>query len=327
VQDQALLKKIAVLDDYQGVALKMADWSPLDRRATIKVFRDNIKDRDQLIERLKDFHIICVMRERTPLPREVLQALPNLELIASTSSRNASIDMVAAAELGIAVAWTDGLPYGTPELTWGLILSAIRRIPQQLSSFRQGGWQTAVGQDINGRTLGIVGLGKLGKAVAKVGVAFGMRVIAWSQNLDPEAAKKEGVVAVTKSELFSQSDVISIHMVLSERSQGIVGAEDLALMKPTAWLINASRGPLVNEAALVEVLKAGRIAGAALDTYDVEPLPFDHEFRRLPNVIATPHVGFVTEDTYQLFYGQTVENIIGWLDGKPRRTELASNER
>lgn len=321
------VKKIAILDDYQGVSLEMADWSQLKGRADITVFRDNLVEPGALVERLKDFEIVCVMRERTPISRQVLRELPKLELLASTSARNAAIDMDAASEFGIAVAGTEYLSYGTTEMTWGLILSAIRRIPQEIAAVRSGRWQHTVGQDINGRTLGIVGLGNFGKAVAKVGLAFGMRIVAWSQNLDQAVARDHGVEPVSKAELFSQSDVISIHLVLSDRSRGIVGRSDLEMMKPSAWLVNTSRGQLVDEAALADVLAAGRIAGAALDTYSQEPLPENHPFRRLPNVLAMPHLGYVTEDTFRLFYGQTVENIVGWLDGKPVRTILPVGTR
>ncbi|KQV36982.1 D-2-hydroxyacid dehydrogenase family protein [Rhizobium sp. Root1204] len=321
------VKKIAILDDYQGVALEMADWSVLDGRAEITVFRDNLVEPHALIERLKDFDIVCVMRERAPMTRQVLEALPKLKLLASNSSKNASIDMQAASELGITVSGTEYLSYGTTEMAWGLILSGIRRIPQEIAAVRSGKWQHTVGQDIHGRTLGILGLGNFGKAVAKVGAAFGMHVIAWSQNLDPAHAAEHGVEAVSKNELFERSDVISIHMVLSDRSRGIVGKAELERMKPNAWLINTSRGPLVDEAALAEVLQAGKIGGAGLDTYSQEPLPEDHPFRTLPNVLAMPHLGYVTEDTYRLFYGQTVENIIAWLDGNPVRLSNPTGAR
>ncbi|TPW27329.1 D-2-hydroxyacid dehydrogenase family protein [Martelella alba] len=321
------MKKIAVLDDYQGVALKMADWSPLKGRAEITVFRDNLVDPSALTDRLKDFEIVCVMRERTPLCRAVLAGLPRLEFIASTSARNAAIDMDAASSFGIAVGHTDYLSYGTTEMAWGLILAAIRHIPQEIAAVRAGGWQHTIGQDIHGRTLGIVGLGNFGKAVARVGAAFGMRVVAWSQNLDPEHARSHGVEAVSKHDLFRHSDIVSIHMVLSDRSRGLIGRPEIALMKPNAWLINTSRGPIVDEAALIAALESGAIAGAGLDTYGEEPLPAGHPFRRLENVLAMPHLGYVTEDTYRLFYGQIVENIVSWLDGTPMRTTLPARPR
>jgi phosphoglycerate dehydrogenase-like enzyme len=316
--------KIAILDDYQAAAMRVADWSRVASQSDISVFRTHLGSNEAIISALHDFDIICVMRERTPLTRSILSALPRLQLIASTARYNASIDMKAAEDLGIAVAWTDHLWYGTAELTWGLILSALRHIPAETASLRTGGWQTEIGRDIYGRTLGIVGLGNIGKTVAKVGAAFGMRVVAWSQNLDPLAAEFEGVRAVSKEVLFRESDVISLHMVLSERSRGLVGATELGQMKSSAWLVNTSRGALVDEAALVEALQSGKIAGAAVDTYEEEPLSANHPFRRLQNVIATPHIGFVTEDTYRIFYQQSVENILAWLSGVPIRTEMPS---
>lgn len=306
-------KKIAVLNDYQNVALRMANWSEVQDVADISVFTKPFASVDAAAAALEPFEIVCLMRERTPMPRDLIERLPRLRLIASTARHNASVDMQAAADNDVAVAWTDGLAYGTPELTWGLILSAMRHLPEELASVRAGGWQTGVGSDIHGRTLGIIGLGNVGKVVARVGAAFGMRVIAWSQNLDPEMARSENVIPVDKESLFRQADIISLHMVLSERTRHIVGVDELALMKPSSWLVNASRGPLVDEAALIAVLESGAIAGAALDAYAQEPLPQDHPFRRMKNVLASPHLGFVTEDTYKVFYGQTVENILAWL--------------
>ncbi|WP_138468820.1 D-2-hydroxyacid dehydrogenase family protein [Poseidonocella sp. HB161398] len=314
--------KISILDDYQNVALAMADWDRLRGRCEIEVWTDHQPDPEILADRLKDTGILCPMRERTAITRDLMQRLPKLKMIASNSAANAAIDMEAAAELGIAVSHTDYLLYGTTELTWGLILAAIRRLPQEMASFRAGGWQGHVGQDIHGRRLGIVGLGNFGKAVARVGQAFGMEVAAWSANLDPAHAAEHGVAAVPKEELFATSDIISVHMKLSPRSWGMIGAAELGLMKPSAWIVNASRGPLIDEAALVAALRAGQIAGAALDTFDAEPLAADHPFRTLPNVVATPHIGFVTEDTYRLFYGQMAESIAAWLDGVPIRTVL-----
>ncbi|MER5171159.1 D-2-hydroxyacid dehydrogenase family protein [Thioclava kandeliae] len=307
------MMKLAILDDYQSVALTMADWSTIRAQAEITVFTDHLEDRAALIERLRPFDIICVMRERTVFDAELLAALPKLRFIASNSAANAAIDAEAAAARGITLTHTDYLLYGTTELTWGLILAATRRLPQEINNLRAGRWQGHIGQDIHGRRLGIVGLGNFGKAVAKVGQAFGMEVIAWSQNLDPAHAAEFGVQAVDKETLFATSDIISVHMKLSARSHHMIGAGELALMKETAWLINASRGPLVDEAALIAALKAERIGGAGLDTFDHEPLAIDHPFRTLPNVVATPHIGFVTEDTYRLFYGQMVQKIELWL--------------
>ena len=311
--------KIAILDDYQGVALEMADWSPLDGRADITVFRDHVSDPDDLVSRLRPFEVICVVRERTPLPRTILERLPKLNLIASVTMRNASINMVAAKEQGITVCGTGSPSQGAPVLTWALILAMLRDLPAELASVRDGKWQISVGRDLKDHTLGIVGLGKIGTIVANVGHAFGMNVIAWSQNLTPEVAKERGAQLVTKEDLFRNADIVTLHMVLSDRSRGIVGAKELALMKSSAFLVNTSRGALVDEQALIEALQQRKIASAALDVYDAEPLPIDHPFRSMRNVFATPHIGFVTQDTYKRFYGETVENIVAWLDGKPIR--------
>ena len=306
--------KIAVLDDYQGMALTMADWSPLDGRAEIVVFRDHLRETEALIARLAGFDVVCLMRERTPLTREILERLPRLRLIASTGGVNASIDLEAARERGIAVAHTGYSSHGAIELTWALILAAVRHVPEEVASFRAGGWQVAVGGDLSRRTLGIVGLGRIGSASARIAAAFGMHVIAWSPNLTPERAEAVGAQLVTKDELFRQADIVTVHLVLGKRSRGIVGAEELASMKPSAWLVNTSRGPLVDEAALLDALRNRRIAGAALDVFAIEPLPADHPFRTLPNVVATSHVGYVTQETYHVFYGDTVKNIVAWLD-------------
>jgi phosphoglycerate dehydrogenase-like enzyme len=311
--------RIAVLDDYQGVALTSADWSPLAGEAAITVFRDHVAHSDDVIARLEPFDIVCALRERTPLPRTILERLPRLKLIASTTMRNAAIDMAAARELGITVCGTGSPSLGAPVHTWALILALLRQVPSQAASVRAGGWQTAVGGDLDGRTLALLGLGRIGAYVARVGQAFGMRTIAWSQNLTAERATPLGVELVSKAELFAQADVLTIHLVLGERTRGIVGAAELALMKPSAVLVNTSRGPLVDEPALVETLRARRIAAAALDVFATEPLPRDHPFRSLENVLATPHVGFVTEATLRRFYGDTVENIRAWLDGAPIR--------
>jgi phosphoglycerate dehydrogenase-like enzyme len=306
--------KIAVLDDFQDVALSMADWSVLDGRAEVTVFRDHLADPDAVAERLRPFDVVCVMRERTPLPRRVLAKLGRLKLIVSTGRRNPSIDAAAAEELGIATANTGNTGEGAKELTWALILAAQRHLAAETASLRGGQWQVAVGGDLAGKRLGIVGLGKIGGSVARVAQAFDMEVVAWSQNLTAERAAEAGARLVSKAELFGSADIVTLHLVLSERTRGIVGVPDLALMKPTAWLINTSRGPLIDEQALMATLEQRRIAGAALDVYEVEPLPTDHPFRRLDNVLATPHIGFVTESTYRTFYGDTVKAILGWLE-------------
>ncbi|MFP1784568.1 D-2-hydroxyacid dehydrogenase family protein [Lonsdalea quercina] len=311
--------KIAILDDYQGVALASADWSAVQSRANITVFRDHLADESALIARLRPFDALCVMRERTPLTARLLARLPNLKFIASTSARNASIDIAAARAQGITVSATQGRGNGAPELTWALLLAAARHLPAECASLRSGGWQVGIGADLEGSTLGILGLGKIGARVAAIGRAFGMNVMAWSQNLTPKAAQAAGVTWVDKATLLRESDWLSLHLVLSERTRGIIGASDLVLMKPTAWLINTSRGPLVDEAALIEALSQQTLAGAALDVFSSEPLPDNHPFRTLNNVIATPHIGFVTHHTYRVFYEETVQNLQAWLDGSPTR--------
>jgi phosphoglycerate dehydrogenase-like enzyme len=308
------LPKIALLDDYQDAALIMADWSPLDGRAEITVFGDHLSDPDAIVERLKPFAIVGVMRERTPLTRAIIERLPNLRLIASTGSMNASIDLDAARDHGVEVVHTGYTSHGAIELTWALLLAAVRAVPAEVNSVRSGGWQVAVGGDFDGRTLGLLGLGRIGSAMARIGRAFGMNVIAWSTNLTAEKCADAGARLVSKETLFREADYLSVHLVLSARSRGIVAATDLALMKPGAWFVNTSRGPLVDEAALIDALRAKRIAGAALDVFATEPLPPDHPLRTLDNVVATPHVGFVTRQTYQTFYGDTVANIAAWLD-------------
>ena len=313
------LIKIAVLDDYQCVALSAADWSALVGRAEWIVFEDHLAEVDALAERLASFDVICAMRERTPFQRPLLERLPNLRLIVSTAMRNASIDLLAARELGITVCGTGYTGHGAAELTWALIMASAKFIPEEQASVRAGGWQTRVSMDLKGATLGIIGLGTLGAAVAKYAHAFDMPVIAWSSNLTEAKAAEQGARLVTKEQLFRESDIITLHLVLSERTRGIAGAAELALMKPTALLVNTSRGPLVDEKSLVDVLSRKAIRGAALDVFDTEPLPWNHPFRVLPNVLATPHIGFVTEQTYSIFYRDTVEDIVSWLDGHPIR--------
>jgi phosphoglycerate dehydrogenase-like enzyme len=310
---------IAILDDYQNVALKCADWSPLQGRSKITVFNDHVSDPAALVERLKPFEVISVMRERTPLPRSIIEQLPNLKLIASNAPRNASIDLAAAKERGITVCGTGYSSTATVELTWALIHALVRKLPAEHASVRNGGWQLSVGDDLYGKTLGIVGLGNIGSQVAKVARAFGMNVIAWSQNLTPEKAEEHGARLVAKEALFRQADIVTVHLVLSKSTIGIIGATELELMKSAAYLINTSRGPLIDEGALVAALKNHRIAGTALDVYDIEPLPLDHPFRSMENAITTPHIGYVTKGIYETFYGHTVENILAWLDGHPIR--------
>jgi len=306
--------KIAVLDDYQKVALESADWSVLRDRAEIAVFQNHLADPDALIERLLPFDVICVMRERTPLPRNVMERLPNLKLIASTGAGNASIDVAAAGDLGIAVVHTGYRSDPTIEFTWALILASARHIVTESNSLRSGGWQQTVGTDLRGKTLGVLGLGNIGSQVARIGTAFGMKLIAWSQNMTPEAAHAAGAILVLKDQLFERADILTIHLVLSSRTRGLVGAAELEKMKPTARLINASRGPIVDEQALISVLKNKQIAGAAIDVFDTEPLPPSHPFRTLDNVLATPHVGYVSQGLYKTFFEDTVSNIRKWID-------------
>ncbi|MCA3887642.1 MAG: D-2-hydroxyacid dehydrogenase family protein [Burkholderia sp.] len=313
------MRKVAILDDYQGAALKSADWSPVSANADIVVFSDHLDSEDALVERLHPFDALCVMRERTPLTAEIIQRLPNLKFIGSNAPYNASIALDAARRQGVIVSGTGGRANGAPELTWALILAAAKHIPAEHESIRSGGWQVGVGADLEGSTLGLLGLGKVGARVAAVGKAFGMKVIAWSQNLTDEAAQAVGVQRVDKAALLRESDWLSVHLMLSDRTRGIIGASELASMKASSWLINTSRGPLVDESALVDALYRHTIAGAALDVFDTEPLPEGHPFRTLPNVLSTPHVGFVTHGTYKVFYEETVQNLIAWMNGSPLR--------
>jgi phosphoglycerate dehydrogenase-like enzyme len=308
--------EIAVLDDYQNVALSMADWSVLDGQAAVTVFNDHVSNTDAVVARLRRFDVVCVMRERTPMSRAVIERLPKLRLIASTAHANASIDLEGAAERGIKIVHTGYSSNPTIELTWALILAGARNLIAETASLRGGGWQHFIGDDLAGRTLGLLGLGNIGGAVARTAKAFGMEVLAWSQNLTADRAADAGARLVTKDELFRQSDIISIHLVLSSRTRGLVGAAELTLMKPSARLVNTSRGPIVVEAALLSALEAGKISGAAIDVFDQEPLPPDHPFRRLPNLLATPHIGYVSRDLYARFYQDTVNNIRQWLAGQ-----------
>jgi phosphoglycerate dehydrogenase-like enzyme len=306
--------KVAILDDYQNVALQLADWSGVRRHADITVFNDHLGDATAVVERLQPFDIVCVMRERTPLTRDILEQLPRLKLIASTGPRNASIDMKAAAERRVVITATGYESTPTIELTWTLILASMRHLDREAASVRQGGWQIGLGANLRGKCLGVVGLGNIGSEVARIGLAFGMNVIAWSQNLTQEKAGAAGATLVDKQTLFRQADIVTIHLVLSQRTAGLVGAPEIALMKTTATLVNTSRGPIVDQTALIEALRARRIAGAAIDVFDVEPLPTGHPFRTLDNVLATPHIGYVTEELYRTFYGDAAANIAAWLE-------------
>jgi phosphoglycerate dehydrogenase-like enzyme len=313
----ASMARVAILDDYQAVARRMANWSSLP--IEVVVFQDHLADLEAVATRLRDFEVVVAMRERTPFPRPLFARLPRLRCLVTTGMRNAAIDLEAAREHGVVVCGTAGLPYPTAELAWGLILSLVRRIPVEDRATRTGRWQETVGVGLNGKTLGVFGLGTLGTRVARVGRAFEMDVLAWSQNLTAERAAAVGATLVPKDELLARSDVVSIHLVLSERTQGLLGARELKLMKPSAYLVNTSRGPIVDEAALIDALAAGRLAGAGLDVFDEEPLPADHPFRRLSNTVITPHLGYVTEETYRIFYGQALEDVRAYLRGEPLR--------
>jgi phosphoglycerate dehydrogenase-like enzyme len=313
------MTRVAILDDYQAVALRMADWARLPPDVEVVVFRDHAADESRIATRLADFDVVVAMRERTPFPGSLLARLPRLRLLVTTGMRNASIDVRAAAERGVLVCGTAGLPYPTAELTWALILSLVRHVPREDRATRAGGWQETLGTGLNGKTLGVLGLGTLGSRVARVGRAFEMEVLAWSQNLAPERAAAVGATLVPRDDLLARADVVTIHLVLSERTRGLIGARELALMRGTAHLVNTSRGPIVDEAALIQALRAGAIAGAGLDVYDEEPLPPDHPLRRLPNTVITPHLGYVTEETYRIFYGQALEDVRAFLAGAPVR--------
>ena len=309
---------IAILDDYQNVALGMADWSGLQKNHRIVAFNERLPDMEAVARALAEFEIVGIMRERTPFQRALFEKLPKLKLLVTTGKRNASVDLEAAKAHGVAVCNTGGAGRATAELTVGLMIALARHFREEFQAMRPGGgWQTTLGIDLEGRTLGLLGLGNLGAKVGRIGAAMGMKVIAWSQNLTAEQAAERGAERVEKDELFHRSDVISIHLVLSPRSRGLVGARELGLMKPTALLINTSRGPIVDEAALLAALKEKRIAGFGGDTYDVEPLPGDHPLRAEPRALLTPHLGYVTEETYRDFFGGMVQAIEAWLAGKP----------
>ena len=310
---------VAILDDYQDAALKFADWSAANTK--VQVFNEHIADRDKLAKVLADFEIIVAMRERTPFDRELFANLPKLKLLVTTGMRNAAIDLEAASAHGVMVCGTEGSLHPTAELTWGLILSLLRKLPFESDELRHGGrWQNSVGGDLNGKRLGVIGLGRLGSRVAHVGKAFEMNVLAWSKHLTRERCAAVGAeLAPSLDDVLRTSDVVTIHLVLGDRTRGLIGARELGLMKPTAYLINTSRGPIVDERALIAALGERKIAGAGLDVYDVEPLPAEHPFRTLDNVVATPHLGYVSEDTYAIFYGQAVEDIVAWIAGKPVR--------
>jgi phosphoglycerate dehydrogenase-like enzyme len=310
--------RIAILDDYQNVVLGLADWASLGAE-TVVVFTEPFKDAEDVVARLSEFEVIVANRERTPFPAAVLERLQNLRLLVSTGPRNAAIDTAAARRLNITVSATGYSSAPTVEHTWALILAAARNLPQEAASMREGGWQTSLGLGLHGKTLGVLGLGNIGSAVARVGLVFGMTVIAWSQNLTPARAAEHGVRAVSKEQLFAESDVLTVNLVLSRRTRGLVGRDELNSMKRSAILVNTSRGPIVDEEVLVDVLRTGGIHGAAIDVYDTEPLPTDHPLRSLPNALLTGHIGFVTRDQYTVFYQDAVADIAAFQAGSPVR--------
>lgn len=312
------LQNLAILDDYQDVTLKLGPW---DRLPALKktVFRDTIADQDRLVERLLPFDGILAMRERTPFPRALIARLPNLKLLITTGERNRGIDAAACAEHGVTFCGTPSFGAPTVEITWGLIISLARKFPSQTAALLAGQWQTELGTTLEGKTLGVVGLGKLGSKVAKVGQALGMKVIAWSQNLTDEAAAAEGAARVDKATLFAEADVVTLHLILSDRSRGVVGEAELAAMKPTAFLVNTSRGPLVDQDALIAALKTGKIAGAGIDVFDTEPLPAGHPILSAPNTLLTPHLGYSSLENYRRYFAGAVEAIEAYLAGAPIR--------
>jgi len=311
--------RVALLDDYQGVALHYLGLVDADPRVHYDAFGDHLVDLDDLVARLEPYEAIVAMRERTPFGRDLLARLPNLRLLITTGMGNAVIDTEACRELGITLCGTSGSVQSTAELTWALILAGLRHLPTEVANVRSGGWMTTVGTDLHGATLGLLGLGRIGAMVATVGNAFGMRTIAWSQNLTDERCAEVGVERVGRDELFARSDVLSVHLVLSARTRGLVGTAELAAMKTTAWLINTSRGPICDEDALARACADGTIAGAGLDAYGVEPLPAGHPFRTLPNVLATPHIGYVSDEVYKVFHRHIAEDVTAFLDGRPVR--------
>jgi phosphoglycerate dehydrogenase-like enzyme len=313
------MTRIALLDDYQNIALKSADWDSLPAECSVDAFQDHLTDLAALTDRLQPYDVLVIMRERTPFPRALIKTLPNLKLLITTSGRNKSIDLEACADHDVLVCHTELGHTPTAELTWGLILSLAKRIPAEDRGTREGHWGVEVADGLAGKVLGVIGLGKLGTKVAQIGKMFDMEIIAWSPNLTDERAQEIGAQRVEKDELFARSDYVSVHVVLSDRSRGLVGEEDLARMKPTAFLVNTARGPIVDEAALVHAVQNGVIAGAGVDVFGTEPLPQGDPLRTLPNSVITPHIGGFVRENYDLWYGGALEDITAWLDGKPIR--------
>jgi phosphoglycerate dehydrogenase-like enzyme len=319
------MKKLAIIDDYENAALANADWGRLTGKVHIEAFSDHLDNEDDVVERLCDFEIVFLMRERTPFGASLFARLPKLEHVITSGKRNASIDLDAAREHGVVVSGTPILPYPAAEHAWALLLALAKRIPQDDRRMRDGQWGEGLNLGLRGKTLGVIGLGKLGGQVATVGLAFGMDVLAWSHNLTAERCAEIGTRLASKEELLAASDFVTIHLVLGERSRGLIGADELNLMKPSAFIINTSRGPIVDEDALIDALRSGRIAGAGLDVYDTEPLPGDHPLRALPNTVLTPHQGYVTRENFRIFYETAIENIERWLDGRPVNVLNASD--
>ncbi|WP_420405141.1 D-2-hydroxyacid dehydrogenase family protein [Nisaea sp.] len=314
------MPRIAILDDYANVSLRMADWGRLPEGYEPVVFTDNLVEHDALVERLKDFEIVCAMRERTPFTAEIFNRLPNLKLFVTSGMRNNSVDFAAARACGIPVCGTATSGNTTKEHTWAMLMALARQVAHDDRMMREGKWQTRIGIDLMGRTLGVIGLGKLGSQVSEIAKVFGMDVVAWSPNLTEERCAEVGVrKAASKEDLLREADIVTLHVVLSDRSRHMIDAKALAEMKPTALLVNTSRGPIVDEGALIDALKNNRIAGAAVDVFEPEPLPADHPIRDLDNILLTPHMGYVTEETYRLFYGEMVEDIEAWHAGSPIR--------
>ncbi|MEE3045717.1 MAG: D-2-hydroxyacid dehydrogenase family protein [Pseudomonadota bacterium] len=312
--------RIAILDDYQKLALQSADWSAVKAHGEITVFHDTITDKNALRDRLMPFDILCVMRERTPISGDLIRSLPNLKLIVTSGKRNAAIDVATAHECGITVCGTESPSTATPELAFALMLGLARNIVGENASMRSGGWQIGLGQDLAGSTLGIIGLGRLGAQIAKIAQAFDMHITAWSTNLTPERCQEVGVeYKPSKEALLRDADFVTIHQRLSDRTRGLIGSEEFRQMKKTAFLINTSRGPIVDDAALIDAVNRGEIAGAGIDVYDQEPLPAAHPLRKCEKLLLTPHLGYVTRHTWDVFYGQTVEAVLAWINGDPIR--------